>query len=471
MGPAGRLLRAGLLVLAMTHAAVPGPALAEATDAGAAADPLSFDLPRARVLAIRAAMAGQSDVALSLSSQLLERDPFDPAALLAEATARLSRGETDIAYRSGRLAFRHAEDKGVKFQAARVAAVAAAAEDRVLPTQFWLRRAGDVAPNRVERRRVERQYRILQSHNPWRYRFDASVMPSDNVNGGADTPYNIIEGVPLVGLLSADAQALSGWVAQTNVDVSYRLRATADSRTQLTAGFYTKRAWLSDEARAAAPDFDAGTLSATTLSFGVDHRRALSDTGTVLGMSAGLRRNWQAGETLHWGTALGMNLRHPLGKRLSFNGNLQREDRFYGSGTQGYVNSAGLGLSWRMTNGARLHGTLSLTETKAERSFYDSHSVFGRLTYQFARPVATLDLAASIGGGVARYPDYSFVLFGHTDGRRDETVFFDIDARLTELEYAGFSPTVRLRRQRTTSTMTRYSTSEWALKLGVESNF
>ena len=50
------------------------------------------------------------------------------------------------------------------------------------------------------------------------------MTPSSNVNGGADTPYNIIDGVPLVGTLSAGAQALSGWIGQTSLNVGYRLR-------------------------------------------------------------------------------------------------------------------------------------------------------------------------------------------------------------------------------------------------------
>ena len=41
------------------------------------------------------------------------------------------------------------------------------ADRRLIPTQFWLRRAGDLAPNRVERARVERQYKILRHETPW----------------------------------------------------------------------------------------------------------------------------------------------------------------------------------------------------------------------------------------------------------------------------------------------------------------
>lgn len=471
--PAQRLRRLAPGAMRLSDRAAPLLAclISLAVTFGAAAAEYTFDLPQARQIALQAALTGNNRVALSLADKLLHLNPNDSAAHLVVATVQLGNTNWDAAYKTSRRAFRFAESDVDKYQAARLSAVAAMGDERVLATQFWLRRAGDLAPNIVERRRVERQYRILQSENPWRYRFDLSVTPSSNVNGGSETPYNIIDGVPLVGYLSPDAQALSGWVGQTNITASYRLRRTDRSQTSLTSALYIKRAALSDEAKRFAPNYDAGALSQTSFSLGLSHTIALAQPGALLTFSGGLRQAWQAQSPSYLATNANIAYRRPLGKNLTFSGNLGVETRDYQAGGTGQTNSANLGLSYRFGNGNTLSAAVQASEATTQNPVFDNWSTLGKVSYALAKPIKTVRISTSLGIGLTDYQNYQLGFIPVPGGRQDEATFIDLDATFTGLEFAGFSPSLRLRRQRTTSNVSRFTTSEWAVSAGIETNF
>ena len=74
--------------------------------------------------------------------------------------------------------------------------------------RYWLRQAGDASPTTAERRETVAALNAVRDRSPWEARLRFSVSPSDNVNGGADSAFNIIDGRPEVGMLNGDAQAL-----------------------------------------------------------------------------------------------------------------------------------------------------------------------------------------------------------------------------------------------------------------------
>ena len=437
----------------------------------ASAQEQQLSLPDARELALRAAMSGRADIALSLSQELLRHDPKDSSAHFARATSQLSMGNWKKAYKSGRLAFRYSENPDHKYQAARLTAIAAMGQERTTATQFWLRRAADLAPGPSERDRVYRNYQVLQAQNPWRYRFDASITPSSNVNGGSDTAFNIIDGVPLVGYLSPGAQALSGWVGQTNGALSYRIHKGERSQTQLHGSAYVKQVRLSEDAKAKAPTFDADTLAATSIELAISHTMALQQPGSALRFRAGLRDYWQGGSRNYQAALGSVFYLAPVSSRVSFSGLLGVEERKYTNGGEGHVTNANLGLSFAMSNGDNLHGTLQLTDSNNPLAVFDSRAVSGKLTYTLAKPVKSVKLAAGIGASLTDYQNYSIGFIPVPGGRQDEALFLDLDATFTQVEYAGFSPSLRVRRQRTTSNVSRFSTSEWAVSVGIKSNF
>ena len=451
--------------------ALVGLLIAVFSGSAVAAQDRQLSLPEARELALRAAASGRSDVALALSDELLRHDPTDSAAFFARATSQLSMGDWKNAYKSGRLAFRHSAEPDHKYQAARLTAIAALGQDRTTATQFWLRRAADLAPGPTERDRVYRNYQVLQAQNPWRYRFDASITPSSNVNGGSDSAFNIIEGVPLVGYLSASAQALSGWVGQTNGSLSYRLHRGSNSQTHLHGSAYVKQVWLSDEAKRKAPTFQAESLAATSIELAVSHSIALTKPGSALRFRLGARDYWQGGDRAYQAALGSVFYLVPVSSKVSFSGLVGGEQREYSAGGTGHVANANLGLSYALPNGDSLRGVVQLTDSNNPNAVFDNRVISGKLTYSLSKPVKSVKLSAGIGASLTDYPDYRIGFIPVPGGRQDETLFVDLDATFTQVEYAGLSPSLRLRRQRTKSNVSRFSTSEWAVSVGIKSDF
>ena len=438
----------------------------------AQSETLKFTLPEAREIALRASVSGQPGMALTLTQQLLAKDPNDSTAHLATGTAHLSLGRWKDAYRGGRLAFRHSDTQVEKFQAARVTALAAMADNRTMLSQFWFRRAGDLAPTEADRNRIKQQFRVVQSRSPWNFRFNFSSTPSSNVNGGSEVSYNIIDGVPLVGILSADAQALSGLVSQGSVRGSYRFAASARSQSFVTASVFHKAVMLSDDARRAAPNFDATTLNATSLDVGLSHARLVSaDNNTLVKADIGARSYWRGDVLTYRALTAGGEVQHKISPQLTFTGALSGELRQYDGGGEGRIGTATLGLSYGFKNGNRISGFLSTSKSMTPIVTFDSRSVTGKLNFSLGKPVLSVLWSAGIGFTQSRYDDYRLGFIVVPGGRQDDTVFMDLEARFIGVEYAGFSPSVKLRRTRTDSNITRYDTNEWALSFGINSNF
>lgn len=440
--------------------------------------PLSLSLPEARSLALEAAVQGRLDVALSLTQQLLEQDETDSAAHLARSTAFLNARAYGAAYKGGRLAFRHAETDAEKYQAARVSAVAAMGGEQGMLAQYWMRRAGDYAATEVDRTKIERQFRILQAKTPWSFRFAASLAPSSNVNGGSDETVDVIDfgEFYIVGSLSADAQALSGVVGHTSLRTSYRFSEGARHRSQIEATLFAKRVWLSSEAkdRLAADPFSKTadeverSLSVTTLDVKLRHAFTFGEDAPTLGLEGGVRQYWQGHEALYTGLSTGVSVKHDLTPRLVVSAGLGYEARSYASGADGEFRNASLGLSYTFANGNRITGAIYGRQAAEARDVFDNTGVTGRLGLALGQPVLGVKLSGGIGVSVTDYPD--FWLLGPRP-RTDETLFADLSAQFTQIEFAGFSPNLRIRRSVTESNISRYESAQWGLSLGIESNF
>ncbi|MDJ0639787.1 MAG: surface lipoprotein assembly modifier [Paracoccaceae bacterium] len=442
-----------------------------AAPAATLAEPRTLTLEETQVLAFRSAMAGDVQLAAPLAAILLENDPQDEYGLLTMSALYLGAGDDRQSFRNARLAFRHADDPELKFHAARMSAISAMAGNRTIPTQFWLRRAGDLAPSEAHRARVEQNYQVFQAQNPWRWRFDTSVEPSSNVNGGSESPYNIIDGVPLVGVLSSDAQALSGWIGQSRLSLAYRLRREDRSQTDVTGSAYIKRVRLSDEARAAAPGFSESDLSAEEFTVGLRHFIALQKPGRVLQFGGKITHYRQALDPSFNALTASATYVTPLTERLRFSGHLELEARDYHSGDYGDAGRASVGLSYELGNGDRLSGSLYVSDTMSPIFFLHNQAAYAKVTYQFGKPIMDVRVAASIGASYTDYPNYALGFIVVPGGRQDEGLFADLDLTFEAIEYAGFSPSLRIRHQRTESNVSRFTTSEWAVSVGLQSNF
>ncbi|MEM1389289.1 MAG: surface lipoprotein assembly modifier [Pseudomonadota bacterium] len=441
--------------------------LAEETNANV----VDIPLDEARIAAVNAGITGNVPLARAIAVELLKIDPDDADAHLAMSTVHLSEQDWEAAFVASKRAFRFSDVSVNRYHAARVAAAAAIANKRVIPAQYWLRRAGDLAPGPVQRRAVERNFRLLRAETPWSYKFRFSAVPSDNVNGGSSNAVlEIGEENPEYWVINPASQALSGLTTTAGLNLAYRINQNADGRTSLTSGISVKRVFLSDEAKEQAPDFDADRLGTTSLSFGISHARILGeDRKAVLRLNGGIRDVWSDGERSYTAPTASVIYADKLSDDVQLVLQLSAENRFYTDSSDAlHASTAGV-LSYTFPSGASVSGLLSYNLEDARLPQWDSSTWAAKITYTFGKPVIEgVDLSIGAGVTLSDYPDFNVLGF---NGREDEGVFAELEATLTKIEYAGFSPHLRLRRAITESNIDLYDTQEWSFSVGIESNF
>ena len=190
-----------------------------------------------RALAAESLRASNWSDARRLSGALLQRDPEDLVALTILAQSSFQLGDMDTAYEAAASIYRSDALDSERYQAARLAALASANQDRFTLGEIWLRRALTVAPSAEDAAQTLTDAAGLRRVNPWSTSVSLSFAPSNNVNGGAESNINVIDGFPIVGILSESAQALSGWLGETDIRTTYRFRESNEYRTFLSARF------------------------------------------------------------------------------------------------------------------------------------------------------------------------------------------------------------------------------------------
>ena len=239
--PLRRLAAAALIPLCLV-----APAGAEpSASPGGSAQPVTLHPDQVRALAVDALKTGDHAQAIALARGLLQADIEDPVAYFVLASAHGELGDATLSRKAAQYAYRYSEDGPDRFQAGQMAARAAVQEDRFSLAQYWLRLSAIHADTPAQKDRLAEDYRILRQLNPWSARIELNVRPSNNVNNGSEDSLQIIEGVPVTGVLSGAAQALSGVITTLDMSARYRLRADAASATYLGGRLYTKRVALS----------------------------------------------------------------------------------------------------------------------------------------------------------------------------------------------------------------------------------
>nr|WP_255723205.1 surface lipoprotein assembly modifier [Thalassobius sp. Cn5-15] len=245
------------------------------------------------------------------------------------------------------------------------------------------------------------------------------------------------------------------------------------SQTRIGLRYYGRRVHLSDEARDLAP-----TVSNSDLAFdyGEVSLAQLRQTATAqwrYGFALG--QSWSGGERFQRSTRLNVSRSATLGAlgRLRLGSQLERLSY---SDNRPDVN--GITLSSHLSRHSEDWGNwqfgLTLKRERSDNINADRKQVIAQIAWApdvSALPVMSdLTPVVTLGGSKQRYDAYSagFIVPG---GRRDETVFGQLEATFTQFDYAGFAPTVTLRSRRTTSNVSRFETRETTLSLGVRSSF
>lgn len=427
----------------------------------------------ARAAGLRAIQVQRPDIALQIAYALLARDAKDPFAHFLMATALSALNRLPEAQAAGKRAFRFALTDEQHFQAARATALAAYGQNRLIAAQWWLRRTIGYAPDPARRQRSVAEFQAVRGQNPLSLSLRFSAAPSNNVNSGSSGAFNTIDGVPIVGTLSPDAQQLSGLVVEGGLDLQYRLRKAATGNTSLAFVASLRDVELSQAAKARLGAVKAPELSSQQVEISLRQSHVPKDAKYRLNGALALGRRWQnavppqdlARLTLGYSRAVGQQNFLEISisaEQRSRTGTAARGDRAF---------SLRSTLMHRLKNADRLTGTAYASAYDTLRFGQSSTTLGLQIGYELARDLGPLHLTVNLGVQQAVFRGYSVIGIPVPGGRRDTRTFAELQVLFPRIEYAGFAPQLSLRRQRTGSNVSRFDTVETSVTLGIKSTF
>lgn len=439
----------------------------------AAQDSLAVPIDQAGAIAAQALLAGDAALALQIAEAVLQQRPDDRTALVVVAAAAPRVGDPARGRQAGVRAWQVAANDAQKYEAARLTALAAVNEKRFTLASFWLRRALTVVPNDAERARTLNDARSVRRINPLSTQLSFSLVPSSNVNGGAEDEDSTAPGNP-TGTLSEDALALAGWRATLGFGVRYRLQEAQTSRTTLGFSFKTARVRITEDTNVPDEAFNTNSYD-----FSLRHDRALENGTLSFRASRGLYEyrdldlSSQSTEYEKYDIwRLGVDRRFAVNARTVLSFSASREWLTYLAPGIGEVDRVLLsgGVTYQLAGGDRLSTTLTLVDNDGDSVNYTSQQQTLSIGYGFADPLGPVTL--SLGGGLkwSDYPEYR-LLNTVTGGRQDTTIFASANIGFPNVAYAGFTPGLRFDAARTESNVSRFDQTTFSAGLTINSQF
>jgi Surface lipoprotein assembly modifier len=439
---------------------------------------IDLPIPEARALATQSALSGDPETARRIAAALLQADPNDRAALMVLAIVEPQLGRARQGRLAGARAYAVSVTNAEKYEAARLTALAAANEGRYTLSQWWLRRALTVAQTPADAAQTTADARGVRNLNPWSTSVELSFSPSGNVNGGAETRFNVIDGIPAVGLLSADAQALSGWSGTLNFSTRYRIAASASSQTTLSFRAYERAVKLSQSARnflvANGSDATAADFSSASFNFGLRHDHALQNGFYGIGLDLG--RVWSEADFDYSFARLTADRRISLSDTASLSFNLSLEQRWDHSENQDQWRY-NLQTSWsrNLASGDQVSATIGFGAVDSDQFNDTSRNRTAQLGYAFGNPVGPSWLQAQVqlsaGLQLQDFDDYRVALITVPGGRQDKRIFASADLFFSGISYAGFAPVITLNAGRTFSNVSRFEHDDMSIGFAIRSTF
>ncbi len=432
----------------------------------------TIELPfeQARVIAAQAAQGGEPGLAIDLARALLKADPDDRVAHLVLASALPQVGQAKAGRQAGQRAFALSTTPIQKYEAARQVALAAANEGRFTLSTLWLRRALIHAPNDTETQRTLEDARQVARINPWSTSLSFSLTPSGNVNGGSSSQLLTFDGLPFFGVNSPDAQALSGIVGRFGINVSYRLRETAQDRVQLAFSYDASRVWLSSEAQEQSPNSRNSDFSSDVASVSLSYDRLLGKALGSVGVSIGQVR--YAGDPYYDFGRVTLSYTRPLenGHTIYLSGFTEFQDSADGPSRDVTRNGARATYALALPQGDRLSGTLGYTKADSDRINQTSTEWSFEARWTPERRIGPAQVSLSAGITKLDYPEYAiFVVI--PDGREDTTRSIGLDITFPDVQFAGFSPVISLSRSSSKSNISRFTRDTNQIGFNIRSSF
>lgn len=440
-------------------------------DAQVEAAPAALTLPQARQIALGALANGDPALAHQLARGLLQADHTSSFAHFVLANAQAQLGQTGAARASAARAYRYSDTKLHRFESAEMAARLAYADESPTAAQLWLRRAIQNAPDKKIEAQLARDFGRVRAENPFSFSLQGGVRPSTNVNNGADTAVQTIDGSPIVGSLSGDAQALSGIIGNIDVSARYRLRGSKTSRTDVNARLFVQRVALSGDARALSPTTPNRDFGRTFAEVGATHRFAIGKSGSGE-VGAALGQYWSGGDPYYKFARIEAGRNWALGAqtRLSLSGTYEARESANRSLYDTSVIGVFAGVQHHLGDGDKLGFSLSLRKTDGDFSNNRSVATTFAATYALGKQIGPAKISASLVLGHADFPDY-WAVYHPSVGRQDKSAYADVNFFFPDVDYAGFAPTVRVRAGRKLSNISRFDTREMSVSMGIQSKF
>lgn len=430
----------------------------------------TFSKGDARQLGLAAIRQGRPDAAAEVALALLKADPKDSFAHFLMATSLTQLKQPAAAEVAAKQSFRYAETPEQEFQSSYMAADLAFQRGALLTSQWWLRKSAEAAPDAARKAKTVELFRAVRARNPWRVNLAFSVRPSDNVNNGSSGQYNIIDGLPYIGTLSADAQAVKGVVTDAAVSLGYRLQQTARSETVLGADLSVRRVQISaaEKARLGGdPGFGSNRYSVT-----LRHDWQPVESKHRFSVEAEIgEQTYQSGRDYSF---YGLNLGHrmPLTSDLYLASSVQAEQRSKQAYTRG-DRSYGIRSTLLHQRANQDLVTFSLSANRFDTlSSGRSADIFGaQVGYSLANAVGPVTLSASFGVQKSHYAGYSLAGLSVPGGRDDTTGFGEMQFQFNEISYAGFAPVLKLRHEMTQSNVSRFEAKQTSVVVDLASKF
>jgi hypothetical protein len=445
-------------------------------DAQSAVD---LTIKQARSVAFQALSAGEPALALQIAEALLAQSPDDRTALMIVASAAPQLGDPEKGRKAGARAWSLSTTDTQKYEAARLTARAAVEAERYTLATFWLRRALTVTPNDNERARTIADARTVTRLNPWGTSLSFSLAPSNNVNGGAADEDFKIEGRDTNFDISDNDLALAGWRATFGLGTQYRLSETQQTRSTVALRYQGARGWFTEDTE--LPD---KSLQTDALTVTLRNEIALENGVAGLTLSAATFRyhSYSASEddtreekydTL--GFSIDRRLTLPGDITLSLSAGQERIDFTVGDDRIDRTN-LGVGLGFSRANNDRVNLNWRYTNADGSTTRNTSYDNTLQMSYSWAEPIGPISLSTSAGVTFKTYPD--FVEFDPSSGfitidggRKDRTGFAALNIGFPQIEYAGFSPGMRINASRTDSNISRYDQQSLSASLTINSSF
>ncbi len=460
-----------------------------------AAQDVDLSFEDARILGRQAVTTGNSELALQISASLLEADPEDADAWLIRAAALLQSGDATAARQAAANAYRFAPTDPRRYEAARIAALSAANEDRLTLSQLWLRRALTVSPNDTATQQTLRDAAQVRRQNPLSLDVNFGLYPSDNANGGTTAEVISVNGDPIIApdlnfgggtleggvrTIAGSDRALPGIRGNLGLSGTYRLSESETQRTSVSASIDARYVWLFEEAQTIAPGVRNSEFASTTLTFGVEHLRAAeAGTWTYAGeFGEFVDAGDLATRFANMSVSRGLAVSDTLFLRGSFDvqRNLAVDPRADDSTRAGLRGLALLGVG----DGDRVSLSFGLSKVFTPALSGDSDTVYAQIGYIPNEMVGPARVQVSAGVVYTDWSDYAFLngfandpnaLVTIPGGRQDTRLFSSLTASFPDQSYAGFTPVVTINVSDTTSDFDQFEGTSVSVGFNVESQF